>query len=460
MSAPAASDLRVLIARRVGLGRRVAVLADDAALLALLRDNGCEALMNPPSLDALVAFSPQVVVGFDGLFSEGPRGVEALARAVPQAELLAVFTNAAGATQLLAALLGQTPPPSSTERDVRAWLTRAGYVVGARDLVVTSHQRQALAPQTEAALRQLFEQLNPDTAAERLLLVARRGAVASSPELEAGLTSLVIVGDDPAALEGTVRSAAGQLCKPLELVVVSRLDDAALEACCRAAKARADLRLVTVAGQPLEPLAATNLGLRRARGQRVCCLEAGELLDRTHLATLLELLEQSTAAWALSTGPGLTSNVFVLREWLAQGAVQRGRYVVDRARLGLFPFELAEGQPEAEAMLFCRLAALFEPAFVHAAPTLDSPRKPSASVQRLQALLATRPLRTITRLDEQLAPDVEPPLFALLEARLLERSEALGHLLGAAREWSARARSALAQARRDAREELDRRDPR
>jgi len=165
----------------------VALLAADPSLSAALEQNGCTVLIDPESLEALTEFHPDVVVAFDGLAAEGSEGFSRLATAAPGAELVFSFANASSASVLLRALLGASPGKASSERDVRAWLRSAGFVVSARDVVVTPQSSSGLCADTEAALRQLFEQLNPDAAADRLLLVARRGAEAVPPERTAGL---------------------------------------------------------------------------------------------------------------------------------------------------------------------------------------------------------------------------------------------------------------------------------
>ena len=137
--------------------------------------------------------------------------------------------------------------------------------------------------------------------------------------------------------------------------------------------------MVLVGEAPADPLARTNFGLSRARGQFICCLEAGELLERNHLSSLVRRLGTGTEAWALSSAPVELGRRFELKRWLEAGAVQRGRYLVDRERLGSFPLQFAEGLALGEAMLFCRLAALFAPAVTGEAPTLDSQRTVSSS---------------------------------------------------------------------------------
>lgn len=457
MSAQVVGDLRTLVTRRAGTKKKVALLAADEAVKVALEQNGCTVLVDPASLDELTSFSPDVVVGFDGLLAEGAAGLQALARAAPTADLVFSFANASAASTLIRALLGTTPAPASSERDVRAWLTSAGFVVKSRDVVVTPHVPSGLSADTEAALRQLLEQLNPDAGADRLLFVARRGVEASPPEREPGLTSVVLsAGDDAAALEGTLRSVAGQLCKPLELIVVSSLSELRLDELAKSAKGRAGLSLVLVGDAPADALERTNFGLSRARGQYVCCLEAGELLDRSHLSNLVKRLQDGTEAWALSAPPVDLGPRFELKRWLEAGAVQRGRYVLDRERLGAFPLQFAEGVELGEAMFFTRLAALFAPSWVRDFCTLDSPRTVASAPAALLQAMAARPLRTLGTLDETLRDEPPVQLGAIIEDRLTAQNETAGRLFGQARELVARVKHAAVKARQDAKEELER----
>ncbi len=444
-------DLRTLVTRRAGLRRKVALLAADASLTTALEQNGCTVLVDPESLDAVTAFHPDVVVAFDGFAAEGAAGFTRLAQAAPGAELVFSFANASSSSVLLRALLGVSPAPTSSERDVRAWLREAGFVVSSRDVVVTPHVDSGLSADTEAALRQLFEQLNPDAAADRLLLVAQRGAEASVPERTAGLTTVIVSGgEDAAALEGTIRSAAGQLQSPLELMVISTLPELRLEELAKAAKGRAGLTLVLVGEAPADALERTNFGLSRARGQYVCCLEAGELLDRSHLSSLVERLKAGTEAWALSSPPVDLGRRFELKAWLDAGAVQRGRYVVDRERLGTFPLSFATGLELGEAMVFCRLAAIFAPAWSASACTLDSPRTVSASPVALVEAMRARPLRTMGSLEAQLQEPVPVDVVEVINARLAQKSEVAGRVFGQARGLVERVRDAAVKARAQA----------
>ncbi len=449
-------DLRTLVTRRAGLRRKVALLAADASLATALEQNGCTVLVDPESMEAVTAFHPDVVVAFDGFAAEGAEGFSRLAQAAPGAELVFSFANASSASVLIRALLGVSPAPASSERDVRSWLRSAGFVVSARDVVVTPHERSGLSADTEAALRQLLEQFNPDAAADRLLLVARRGAEASLPERTAGLTSVVLSGgEDEAALEGTIRSVAGQLQAPLELLVISSLSQQRLEELSKSARARVGLSLVLVPEAPADSLARTNFGLSQARGQYVCCLDEGELLDRSHLRNLVKRLEAGTEAWALSSPSVDVGRRFELKRWLDAGAVHRGRYLIDRQRLGCFPFSFAEGLALGEAMLFCRLSALFPPAWSPEPPTLDSPRTVSSSSFELLESMKGRPLRTIGALDSQLKDPPPVDVAALLHQRIALKSELAGRVFDQARELVERVRDAAKKARADTRAELD-----
>jgi hypothetical protein len=447
-------ELRTLVARRVGLRRKVVLLARDEAVEQALRHNGCEVLVDPASPEEVRAFGPEAVVGFDGFFSHGAEGLRAVAQAAPTATVVFSFANASASSALIGALLGDAPAGGVTEPDVQRWLAEAGYVMTSRDVVVTSHRPSALCAETHASLRQLFEQLNPAAAADRLLVVAERGIAVSPPEVEEGLTSVVLSsGDDLGALEGTLRSVMGQLQRPLEVVLVSSLLEAALDPTVQLAKGRAGVSIVVLAEASADELTRTNVGLAHARGQFVCCLEAGELLDRSHVATLVKRLKYGTEAWALSSPPLDMGPRFELRDWLQAGGVQRGRFVVDRTRLGAFPLRFAEGVALSEASFFCRLSALFSPAWVHAPCTLDSPRVVASSPEALLEAFQVRPLRSIRSLEIDLQTPEQVSLGALVEDRLTTKHETAGRVFGQLREVVARVRVAATDAVKAAREE-------
>lgn len=418
MTAQSVGDLRTLVTRRAGLNRRVALLASDGALVRALEQNGCTVLVDPP-LDALDEFRPEVVA-FDGFVAEGGEGFKLLAAEAPDAELVFSFANAASASSLLRGLLGATPPRSTSEADVRAWLSSAGYGITSRDLVVTPHERAPLAADTEAAVRQLLEQLNPDAAVDRLLLVARRGAptAVTAPERTAGLVSVIVSGGrDAGALEGTLASLASQHQRPLELVVVTPLDEAAAARALNRVRGRAQVTLVTERVDSDDAAKRTNAGLAHARGQYLAFLEAGELLDPRHLAALVRTLEQGTAAWALSPADAST-----VADCLATGAVHHGRWLIDRERVATFPLSFAEGTPLFEAVFFARLAALFPPAWLTGAQTFDTTRKHGDVRGAVVEAMRARPLRALTTLEELTRRPAPPSVQAVIHDELEARS--------------------------------------
>lgn len=451
MAQQTVGDLRTLVTRRAGLKRRVALLVPDEAMRVSLEQNGCTVLVDPPSVESLAEFAPDVVVAFDGFASERAESFKRLASSVPQAELIFSFANSASAGLLLRGLLGVTPSPASSERDVRSWLTSAGYAVRSRDVVVMPHVPVPLSADTEAAFRQVFEQLNPEAAADRVLLVARRNVEASKADRTAGLTSVIVsAADDIGALEGTVRSIAGQLRKPLELIVVSPLPEFELDSAFRTVRGRAGLELVVKGGVVGDSLARTNVGLELARGQYVACVEAGELLERSHLSTLVKRLEDGTAAWALSGDVGTR---FELRAWLEAGAVHRSRYVVDRERIGSFAYLFAEGVDLAEAMMFCRLSALFSPSWLPGPSTIDITRVVKSDPSAVREVLAARPLRTLASIDLRAPAPVD--LVEEVQSRVTARSETAGKWFVRGRELVDRVRDAADKARASAKEELE-----
>ncbi|MFO0599532.1 MAG: hypothetical protein U0228_29775 [Myxococcaceae bacterium] len=440
-----ARDLRAVVARRVGTGRRVALLSGDATLRTLLEQNRCTVLADPPGFAELSAFAPQVVVGFDGLLAEGARGVEALRAAAPEAELVLSFANPAAASTLVRALAGESTPAAASELDVRAWLRASGWVVESRDPIVTGVGTGRLSADTESALRGLFEQLHPDAAADRFVVVARRGVEPSPVDRVAGLTTLIVAGAELHALEGTLKSIAGQLHQPLDVLVATSRAAVEVEPLCAPLKGRAGFSVSVLEGAGHDPLEATNAALVRARGQYLGCLEAGELLDRAHVGGLVDALKNGTVAWALSGAPGL-EGPFALHAWLDAAAVHRGRWLVDRERLGAFSLSFAAGLPLAEAVLFARLAALFTPAVVGKI-TLDSPRRPASSVTEVLSATGARPLRSLT---DALRAPAQVELVEVLLERLSARSGTAAQLVRRVIDAARDARQRAADDRRSA----------
>lgn len=452
-----AADLRTLVIRRAGLKRRVALLSSDDALAKGLEANGCTVLVDPESLDALKDFGPEVVVAFDGLVAEGLSALDGLARAAPTAELLFSFAHAASASLLSRALQGKTSVRALSESEVRAALTQAGYVVTGRDMVVTPHQPSGLAVEVDAALRQLFEQLNPDAAADRFLLCARRGVVASSPDRVPGLASVIVTAGDAGldALTGTLASLAGQAHRALEVLVASSFAPAEMERAGKALKARAGAALLAVSATSQDPAARLNAGLALARGQYLAFLEAGELLDARHLSSLVERLAAGTEAWALATPRATTSPPFDALAWCRAGAAHRGLWLIDRDRLGAFPLTFAEASPHFELLLFLRLAALFPPAWKPSAPTLDSQRAASTDVEGLLQAMQARPLQALVPLARLLRSPPPPNVEEVLRDALEEKSPTAAKVFARAAGLVERVREAAVRAKDQARRERD-----
>ncbi len=460
MAAQHAADLRTLVTRRVGLKKRVVVLASDLALVRVIEANGCTVLVDPASLDELGAFHPDVVVAFDG-FALADRGAafRALASAAGQAELVFSFANASSASSLLAALTNSTPTPSLAERDVRRWLASAGYVISARDVVVTAHRTSGLSADTEAALRQVLEQVNPDAAADRLLLCAKRGTAPTTPDRTPGLVSVVVSSSgDESQLVGTLSSLANQQRRPLELIVVANLSADRLEQLLEKPRARAGLTVVAIPSSSTDASARTNAGVAAAQGQYLAFAEAGELLAPTHLSTLVKRLEDGTTAWALGTSSvagepaEARSGAFSLAGWLRQGWVSRSEWLLDTARLGPFPVTFAEGVSAFEAVFFARLALLFPPAWSPGAPSVERLSVSTVDVPALLDAMKGRPLRALVTLEELLREPRKSELAELVRERLDPRAQQAFDRTKAVVD---RVRSAWADARQAAKRDLE-----
>ncbi len=448
MASQTAHDLRTVVTRRVGLKKRVVVLANDLALVRAIEANGCLVLADPASLDELEAFRPEVVVVFDGfVLADGAAAMQSLSRVAGQADLVFSFANAASASLALGNLTGVQPTPAFAEPEVRRWLSSAGYVVASRDAVITAPRATSLSADTEAALRQLFEQLNPDAAVDRFLLVAKRGAEATKPDRTEGLVSVIVSGGaDVAALEGTISSLANQQRRPLELIVVAPLPLVSLEDVVARARRRSGLTVSTHTSTSADGNARLNEGLALAQGQYVAFAEAGALFAPMHFTSLVKQLEDGTLAWAMTTplqGP------FALRTWLESG-VAKEQWLLDITRLGSFTITFAEGAPDADAVLFARLALLFPPAFSSAPSTVELLRQPTLDLPAMLAKLKGRPLRGLTTLEALLHTTPVPPLSDQVQERLAAIDPRAAAVVERARGLADRVQSAWVKAKRDA----------
>lgn len=446
--AQTAHDLRTVVTRRVGVKKRVVVLANDLALVRAIEANGCLVLPDPSSLDELEAFRPEVVVLFDGfVLGDGAAAISRLSRAAGQAELVFSFANAASASLALGNLTGLQPTPAFAEPEVRRWLTSAGYVVSSRDAVISAPRATSLSADTEAALRQLLEQLNPDAAVDRFLLVAKRGAEATKPDRTEGLVSVVISGGtDLAALEGTISSLANQQRRPLELIVVAPVPLAALDEVVVRARRRSGLIVSTHTTAATDGHARLNEGLAHAQGQYVAFAEAGALFSPMHLTSLVKQLEDGTLAWAMtSTLPG----PFSLRTWLAAG-VAKEHWLLDATRLGSFPITFAEGAADADAVLCARLSLLFPPALHTGPATVELLQAPTLDLSAMLAKLKGRPLRGLTTLEALLHETPVPPLTTQVQERLASIDPRAAAVVERARGLAERVQSAWVKAKKDA----------
>ncbi|MDP3237508.1 MAG: glycosyltransferase family A protein [Myxococcales bacterium] len=463
MAAQHAADLRTLVTRRVGLKKRVVVLASDLALVRVIEGNGCTVLVDPASLDEIGAFHPDVVVAFDGFaLSEGGAAFRALASAAGQADLVFSFANASSASSLLGALTNSTPTPSFAEPDVRRWLASAGYVVSARDVVVTAHRTSGLSADTEAALRQVLEQVNPDAAADRLLLFAKRGTAATAPDRTPGLVSVVVSSAaDESQLAGTLSSLVNQQRRPLELIAVATLPADRLDALLEKPRARSGVTVVPISSTSSDASVRTNVGLAAAQGQYLAFTEAGALFAPTHFSTLVKRLEDATTAWALGTSSVAgakrfdRAGAFSLAGWLTHGWVNRSEWLLDTSRLGPFPITFAEGISAFEAVFFTRLALLFPPSWSPGAPSVECLQAPAVDVAALLEAMKGRPLRALVTLDELLKEPKKPELAALVGERLAEADPRAKEAFDRTKAVVDRVRSAWTEARRAAKRDLE-----
>jgi hypothetical protein len=424
-AAQTAADLRTLVLRRVGEGKRVVLLAPDASLGQALEAAGCTVLRDPASLDELQAFAPQVVVAFDGLIErgEGAETFVAISAAAPKAQLLFSFANCASASSLLGGLLGHPQPSGLSERDVRGWLGAAGLEVVSREVVVMPHVQTGLSADTEASLRQLLEQLNPDAGVDRVLLCAVKPARpdrASPHKVEAaarvkGLVSLLVLGDsDALSLDATLASALAQTVRPLEVVVALAREEASVARLLERAKEKEGLTVRTVIAGDVEPARLAQRAQELATGQYLALFRAGDVADKGYLARLLGVLSRSTAAWAhaLATRGNIAgAELPTALARIAGARTSACGWLIDLDALGVFPVTFAEGIPAWETLLFARLSALFPPILLGASG-VERGRVPPEPLDGWAAALETRPLRWLSTLDQQLAlakvPD-EPP---------------------------------------------------
>jgi hypothetical protein len=424
-AAQVVGDLRTLVARRVGLTQRVVFLGRDEALAQALRANGCEVMVDPQTLNAVSEAQPSVVVAFDGALGQGASTLLQTLAASGGARLVLSFANSAAASGLLRALTGKPLSPSAHEGEVRMVLARAGYRVTSRDVVMERTTPSGLAPETEAALRQLFEQLNPAAAVERLLLVAEPGAEATRVDRTPGLVSVVVGHGSRPSLKGTLGALARQLYQPMEVVVASSHADDSLVA---PLKGRLGFTVASLPDAP-QGTAGFNAGLALAQGQYITCLSAGDLIEPGHVRQLVTRLSGGAEAWVLASVAGQPAGPFDVGVWAKASAVDPARWLVDITRVGAFALEFADESPAPELALFVRLASTFAPAIVIGEPTLSLEAPLTAALEAISPLLHGRPLHSLVPLRKLLAGSQPESLASRLVAEAAAVDPRLGHVL-------------------------------
>lgn len=424
MTSQRSADLRNVVARVVGAGVRVALLAADQALEALLAQNGCTVQVDPPALTPPGGSAPDVVVLFDGALRDGSRALELIARGAPGARLVVCFGNAASSTAILGGLAQGAAPKGATVEEVGAWLRQAGYAVEQTIPVVMPRAAVPLAAELEASLRAVFEQLNAHAAVDRFVLTARPGAAARPVEPEPGLVSVILARGGEAAT-GTIGSLGRQLVRGLELVLVTDEAPAEAEATLRSFQGRAGFT-ATVVSTPgvTDASAQLEAGLGRARGQFVAFVRGGDLFEPSHLRGLRQALEDSTAAWAVVPSAGAPAGPFDVLRWVEAKEVRPAAWLLDRARLGKVSLAPPAGLPQAGLVLFLRLAALVTPAIVAGPDTVSPLHEVDVQLAALEPMWRSRPWTTLASFEQRLvrpsAPPAPPPprLSALLRERL------------------------------------------
>ena len=135
---------------------------------------------------------------------------------------------------------------------------------------------------------------------------------------------------------------------------------------------------------------------------------------------------------------------------MARVGRREGAVALDITRLGSFTITFAEGAPDADAVLFARLALLFPPAFTSAPSTVELLRQPTLDLPAMLAKLKGRPLRGLTTLEALLHTTPVPPLSDQVQERLAAIDPRAAAVVERARGLADRVQSAWVKAKRDA----------
>jgi hypothetical protein len=431
------SDLRSVVARCVGVGQRVSLLSGDEQLAALLEQNNCQVQVDPAHFEQLSEFRPTVVVAFDALAAADSSVMADLKKAVPRAELLLSFANAAASSQLLSRLCERDSEPGLAPAGVEDKLSVAGYAVVRREVVVELMPPTPLAPSTESALRRLFEQLNPIAACDRLVWKCQvDDSVRRRASPEEGRLSIIMVTQRLGLLE-RLRSLPRLPAESTEVVIIGEaslaavIDDVSLKPWAR------HLKLVHAVKDSSSQSAALNAGLASATGQWIVFAEDGGLAGLW--PQLLQALKTGARAWSV-LAPEPVDRQQPLDVWVESPSATRVAWCIDRLRLGAFPLQFSEEAKVADAVLFVRLLSLFEPEVV-VSPKLAMSGA-AATLSEVLTLTAARPLQHLVPLRVNGSP--QPTVRTLLSARMDEAG--LGRWFNAAQRFEQRVTRAALRA--------------
>lgn len=417
---PSSPELHRAVLAEVRGGSRVAVLGEDAVLADRLRQAGCEVLeaslraLGPAGegaqaasgvRESLSTFRPELVVLSETWTEAGnPESVlRELAASVPNADLAIPFYNAASSTALVAALTGHESPRGFTEEQLQGWLTASGLKLRQRQVLQTAQLKSVLARDTERALRNLFQQLNPTSSAHQLLYWSRRATLGDeqvSRELVPGLLSVVMRNHSLERLKFLDHAIFALSCQdyqPLEIVIVSQCQDPqvvdALTALLEKYRPLGEFSFQVVHEPADTDIRGrlVNKGIAAANGQYIAFLDDDDVIYPQHYAELIRTLKEGTQAWAVgrirraffASGPNdelycrykdemVRGDSFDLAQLIHENYITCHAYVLDRTRVGNFQVSFAEEMSLHEDYTFLlRLCALFRPAFPPGVPSCE-----------------------------------------------------------------------------------------